>query len=151
MSGTGNNPLVPQGTLNRVRVHIVVPAFASLNVTSSNMARSFARIAFEGPFVEQIGTGTGVVNSPEPYVMSTITVNLLRTQSLALAWLKQSKSTSVLGNVVVHSDTAAFPAITLANTSIRDIDPGAYDGTDPVVRIDLRGTYYVNDNLWNAL
>lgn len=151
MSGTGNNPLVPQGTLNRVRVHVVVPSFASLNVTSSNMGRSFAKLSFEGPFVEQIGTGTGVVNSPEPYVMATITMNILRTQAIASAWKAQAQATSVLGNVVIHSDTSAFPAITLANTSIRDIDPGAYDGTDPVVRIDLRGTYYVNNNLWNAL
>ena len=145
------NPQVPQGTLNRVRCHVVIPSYATLNITSSNMGRNFAKISFEGPFVEQISTGTGIVTSPEPYVMATVNVGVLRTQSLAYSWLTQSQATSYLGNVVIHSDTSAFPAITLADVSIRDIDPGPFDGTDPIVRLDLRGVYYVNNNLWNAL
>ncbi|NDU91246.1 MAG: hypothetical protein G3I10_01270 [Ferrovum sp.] len=145
------NPLVSQGTLNRVRCSVVVPAFSSLNITSSFMGKSFATIEFEEPFAEQIKTGTGVVISPEPYVMAKVTVGLLRTQSLASAWLTQAQSASTLGDLYIHSDTSAFPAIYLAQTIIQDLNPGAYDGTDPVSKLILRGVYYVNNDLWNMV
>lgn len=143
------NPLTPQGVLNRVRTSIVVPSFPGLNITASFMGKSFAKPEFEGNFVEQIETGTGVVNSPEPFVMCTITVGILRTQPLAAAYMAQFLNNSALGTVTAHADTSAFPPITLVNTVIRHLDPGAWDGTDPVSRLTLRGAFYINANLWN--
>ena len=144
-------PLVPQGTLNRVRCSIVVPTFSSLNIASSYMGKSFASLSFQGPFTELIPTATGAVTSPEPYVMANITVGLLRTQGLAYSWLTQAGQTGSLGSVVIHSDTAAWPEITLIDAVINDIEPGAYDGMDPVVRLSLKGIYTVNSNLWNLV
>jgi hypothetical protein len=143
------NPYLVAGPLNRVRCHVVIAAIPTLNITSSFMGKSFAHIEFEGDFVQQIEVGTGVVNSPEPYVMASITVGLLRSQTLASAWLSQSQDTGVLGDVTIHSDTSAFPAITLNDAAIRSISPGSYDGTDPVVRLTIRGTFNVNGNLWS--
>lgn len=143
------NPYLNAGPLNRVRCSVVIAAFPSLNIISQYMGKSFAHIEFEGDFNQQIETATGVVNSPEPYVMATITVGLLRSQALAANWLAQSQDTSILGDVTIHSDTSAFPAITLNDTGIRTITPGAYDGTDPVVRLTLRGTFNVNSSLWS--
>ncbi len=143
------NPLVAQGTLNRVRCSVVIPGFTNLNITSSYMGKSFATIAFEGAYAEQIQTGTGVVVSPEPFVMATVTIGILRTQSLADAWLAQAQDTASIGSVTVHSDTAAFSAISLANAVIHDLEPGAFDGVDPVAKLTLRGVFYVNNSLWN--
>jgi hypothetical protein len=143
------NPYLNAGPLNRVRCHVVVASIPTLNVTAQNMGKSFARIEFEGDFTQQIETATGVVNSPEPYVMATINIGLLRPQSLAAAWLAQAQDTSVLGDVTIHSDTSLFPAIQLNDTSIRMLDPGAYDGTDPVTRLMLRGTFNINNALWS--
>lgn len=143
------NPLVSQGTLNRVRCSVIVPNFSSLNITAAYMGKSFASIDFEGAFDEQIETGTGAVTSPEPYVMATISVGLLRTQSLAVAWLNQAQTSSDLGTIIIHSDTAAFPAISLRSSVIRSLEPGAFDGMDPVARLTLRGVYDINNNLWN--
>ncbi len=146
MSG---NPLVTQGTLNRVRCHIVVANNPALNITSSYMGRRLATIRFEDAFADQIGTGTGVVNSPVPYVMAAIEASLLRTTSLADAWLAQSQNQSRIGPITIHSDTAAFSAIQIDNVVIRDLQPGVYDGTDPVSMLTLRGIYYVNNALWS--
>jgi len=143
------NPAVAQGTLNRVRCSVVLPDFPNLSITSPYMGKNFATIAFEGDFVAQEATGTGVVNSPEPYVIATITVDLLRTQALAANWLSQSQATAVLGDCDIHSDTRAFPAIKLHDTSVQKLDPGAYDGMNPVSRLTLRGVYYINNDLWN--
>ena len=144
-------PFVPQGTLNRLRCSIVVPGFPQLNITSPFMGKSFASISFQGPFVTPIKTGTGVVTSPEPYVMATVTVGLLRTQALASNWMIQAQLLGVLGPVTIYSDTAAFPALTIFDTSINDLEPGAYDGNDPVVRLQLNGVFYVNSALWSVL
>ena len=143
------NPYLNAGPLNRVRCHVVIPAIPTLNIQSSYMGKSFARIEFEGDFTQQIEVGTGVVNSPEPYVMATITVGLLRSQGLSANWLTQAQTTGILGDVTIHSDTSAFPAITLNDTAIRSLEPGAYYGTDPVVRLVLRGSFNVNSNLWS--
>jgi hypothetical protein len=143
------NPYLIAGPLNRVRCHVVISAIPTLNIASNFMGKSFAHIEFEGDFVQQIEVGTGVVNSPEPYVMASITVGLLRSQPLSASWLAQAQDTGVLGDVTIHSDTSAFPAITLNDTSIRSISPGAFDGTDPVVRLTLRGTFNINSALWS--
>jgi hypothetical protein len=144
-----NVPIVIQGPLNRVRCSVIVPNNTSLNILSQYMGKNFARIAFEGDAVTQHETGVFVINSPEPYIMATITCGLLRSQALANNWLIQMQTNSGLGPVTIHSDTSAFQAITLYNSVIRHLDPGAYDGTDPVVSLTIRGLFPVNSDMWN--
>jgi hypothetical protein len=140
---------VAQGTLNRVRTHIVVPSYPFLNVSAAYMGKSLAALTFDDPFVDQESTATGVVNSPRPFVMSTLTISLLRTQSLAAAWIAQAQTHSVLGSIDTYPDSAAFPVVTLANCSIIGIDPGAFDGQDPVVKTTIKGVFYANATLWS--
>jgi hypothetical protein len=146
-----NNPKIAQGSLNRVRCSIVIPGYPALNISSSYMGKNFASINFEGNFDEQIETGTGVVTSPEPYVMATVTVDLLRTQALAYNWLNQATTLSDLGPISIFSDTSAFPEIDLDTTVIRNCEPGVFDGKNPVVRLTLRGVLYANNNLWSMI
>lgn len=147
MSGT-QNPLVPQGTLNRIRTHIVLSSYPSLNITAANMTKGFATFAFEGNFVAQIETATGIVNSPEPYVMGTCTVEILRSQALATAYINQLSTNAMIGDVTGYSDSMTFAPITLNNCSIYNFDPGAYDGTKPAVRIVFRGVFTPNGAMW---
>jgi len=143
------NPYLTAGPLNRARVHIVVAATPTLNITAQFMGKSFATIEFEGDFTTQIEVGTGVVNSPEPYVMATISCGLLRSQSLSGAWLTQAQTGTVLGDVTIYSDTSAWPPITLNDTAVRMLQPGRFDGTDPIVALTLRGSYNINSSLWS--
>jgi hypothetical protein len=148
MSGS-TNPFIAQGNLSRLRTSITFGSYPALNIVSSNMGKSFAKLSFESPFTTQTETGTGIVNSPEPYVMANIAVGILRTQALGAAWLAQIQATSVLGQANIIPDTTTFPTITLQNTSITGFDPAAYDGIDPVIRMTIRGIYYPNQNLWD--
>jgi hypothetical protein len=147
---SGFNPLIAQGVLNKIRPHVVVPGNTALNAVASNMAKSQVVLTFEGPFVNQPETATGIVNARQPFVMAQIVVALLRPQPLAAAWVQQAQSDSVLGNVVVYSDAANFPEITLATSSITEIDPGAYDGVDPATKITIKGVFYINADMWAA-
>ena len=143
-----NNTAIAKGTLNRIRCSVVLPNNPSLNIISSQMGKSMARVTFEGQLVNQIPTATGVVNSPEPYVMVTITIALLRTTPLAAAWLAQLLADSNIQDATVYSDTAAFPPIALEDVVINHFDPGPYDGSSPDTPLVLRGALPVNNNLW---
>lgn len=146
------NPQIALGTLNRLRTSLVVPGFPNLNVTNSYMSKRFIHVTLdENPFGLGIETATGIVVSPEPYVMGTINVGLLRTTGLAQAWMTQAQSTVVIGAVEIHSDTSAFSALTINTCYIEKVDPGPYDGTNPEVSLVLRGVFYVNNDLWNLL
>lgn len=142
------NPFTPQGTLNRLKSSVTVPGNSALNITSSYMSKQFVSISFDGAFGEAIQTATGIVTSPEPFVMATITVGILRTQPLAAAWKLQAETLVAIGNVSVFPDTAAFPEYDLVNCIIQHIEPAAFDGIDPVVRVVIRGAYYINNALW---
>jgi hypothetical protein len=142
------NPQIQQGSLNRLLTHITFASYPALNIGAQNMSKRFAVASFGGSPMTQIPTGTGVVNSPEPYVMGSFSLDILRTQALGGAWLNQMQLNSVLGTCVGYPDSAVFPSITLVNASLLGFDPGAWDGTDPVIRITVTGTYYVNSVLW---
>lgn len=144
------NPQIPQGVLNRVRTSLIIPGNTSLNITAPYLGKSQIVVDFEGNFAEQIETATGAVRSPEPYVMATATASLLRSQSLAAAWLTQGTVDSYLGTVNAHADTTAYPVITLNECVIRMVQNGAWDGQDPIVRVVIRGVFYINASMWNA-
>ena len=143
------NPIVPQGTLNKVRCSIVVPGISGLNITAPYMGRNFATISFDGDFSRLIGTGTGGVTSPEPYVEATISVGILRTQALASAWRTQWESSAALGSISIYSDTAAFAEFDLDTCTITHFDPNAFDGMDPVSHLTIKGIYYINNSMWS--
>lgn len=146
------NPQIALGTLNRLRTSLVVPGFTNLNVTASYMSKKFITVTLdENPWVMGIETATGIVISPEPYVMGTVTVGLLRTLGLAQSWVLQGKATGAIGDIEIHSDTSAFEALTIHNAFIQHIDPGPYDGTNPETPLVLRGVFYVNNDLWNLV
>jgi hypothetical protein len=142
------NPLIAQGTLNRLKSSVTIPGNSSLNITSSYMGKQFVTVTFDGDFDKLIETATGAVTSPEPYVMATVSISLLRTQGLSGAWVAQAQASSDIGNVSIFPDSAAFPEIDLVNCVIQHIDPGAYDGLDPAVKLTLRGVFYINNNNW---
>ncbi len=147
---SGLAPLTQQGLLNRVLTHVVVPGFPQLSVTASFMSKSLAQLTFDGPAVDQIGTATGVVNSPMPYVMAALTVNLLRSQVLSTLYYAQWQSNAVIGAVTVYPDSTVLGPFTLANCSILDIDPGAFDGNDPTTKVSIKGIYFTNSKLWSS-
>ena len=148
---TGFNPLAVQGNLNRVATHVVVTSYPALTVTVGYMGKSQAQLTFEGAAVNQIGTATGIINSPEPYLFGTLVISLLRTQSLANLWIIQMQQNATVGTVVAYPDATTFSPLSLTNCSIQGFDPGAYDGQDPVTKVTLKGTFYVNASMWAAL
>ena len=143
------NPLIPQGLLNRVRGSVVIPAFPNLNITASYVALDGISLDIDDDGTDQLKTMTGIVNSPSPYVMATVTVHVLKTQALGEAWAQQFQSNGQIGRVVVHTDTPVLTQYRVHNCSLLKPQPGAMNGTNPSLILTIRGTYNVNDYIWS--
>src|SRR5579859_3913855 len=93
--------IVPQGTLNRLVASVSFVNFPSLNVTPPFLGRRAIRFTPDGDVTVFIGTMTGMVTSPEPYIGVTFLMSLLRTQPLAAAWQTQWLDSALLGDCTV--------------------------------------------------
>lgn len=142
------SPLIAQGNLNRVITHILFPNNLPLSVTAPFMAKGMANFTHEAQIVDQIGSATGIVNSPNVYVLGHFDLALLRSQGLAAAWLAQVQENAQIGTAVGYSDTDTYPPITLLNASIITHNPGPWDGTDPTCRFTVSGEFLINAAMW---
>lgn len=148
MSGTVSNPLIPLAPLNRIRASIVVASYPTLNVTASYLGKRGVSVDFGGEFTQMLDVMTGEIPSPEPFVPLDVRVSLIKTLALSGLWIAQAQLQTNLGNLTVHPDSSAFPDFDIFNASITRINAMAFDGSEPVCDITLRGYYPLNSALW---
>jgi len=144
------NPLISQGTLNRLRGSVTWSDHATLNVTSSYLGRDGIRISLQGDATTMIPTLTGAATSPEPFQLVEVTINLLKTQSLSDLYKSQMESTTLLGTGVVRTDTSTLSAYEFTNCAIKSVRELSFNGTDPNWVVVIGGYYLINSDLWNA-
>lgn len=142
------NPLVDQGTLNRVRATVTIPDNTGLNVTPSYLGPNGVSVATEGEATRNLPTMAGTVTSPEPYQMVTITIQLLRSQALANTYEQRRQTLSTVGSIRVTTDSAPLADYTYQNCSIANVAPMTFNGGDPGYVVTLHGYYPINSSLW---
>ena len=145
-----SNPMIPQGTLNRLRGSVNFVVNPQLNVTASYLGKAGITLALEGDSVVYIPTMSGAVTSPEPYMMVTCVVNILKTQNLADVFKKQLELNAVIGDFVVTPDASTLSTYYINNASIKSIKELSFNGEDAGMAITLSGYYSVNSALWNV-
>lgn len=143
------NPLVPQGTLNRLRASIVWPNFPGLNVTPSFLGKEGISLSFEGDATTFLETMTGAVTSTEPYQLCTLKVHLLKTQSLSAAYKAQLELSSLLGNCTVRPDSTTLSPYQLSNMGIQTVDQLQFNGSNAGWMVNLKGYYLINSAAWD--
>ena len=143
------NPLISQGTLNRLRASVVVNDFPSLNVTAPYLGEEGITLALEGDTVTFIPTLTGAVTSPEPYQKVTVTIHLLKTQGLAGQYKSQMESLALIGAIVVRPDAKSLPPYDLINCAIQGVTELKLNGKDAGWTARLGGYYLVNQDLYD--
>ena len=144
------NPLIVQGSLNRLRASVVWNDFPSLNVTASYLGKDGITLALDGESTAFINTMTGAVTSPEPYQMITLTLNLLKTQGLAGLYKSQVETSALLGNGVVRPDSLALPAYDITNCAIESVRELKFSGEDAGFAVTVKGYYLVNSSLYDS-
>jgi hypothetical protein len=143
------NPLIAQGTLNRLRAHVVWTAFPALNVTASYLGKEGVRLALEGESTTFIPTMAGAVTSPEPYMQINLTINLLKTQPLANLYKAQLEQNALIGTGTVWPDVTTLAPYNIINCAIESVRELAFSGEDPLWAVAIKGYYLVNSNLWD--
>jgi len=144
------NPLIQQGTLNRLVASVTWQNFPSLNVTPSFLNREAIRLALDGEATRFLPTVAGAVTSPEPYMMVTLTIHLLKTQGLSAQYKAQMESDTRLGNCVVRPDvqTGGITPYDLVNVALEGVREQDYSGGDAGWAVTCRGYYLINSSLW---
>lgn len=144
------NPLISQGTLNRLKASIVWNNNSSLNVTPSFLNKEGIRLSLDGEATKFFPTQTGAVTSPEPYMMITVTVNLLKTQSLSAQYKAQFELSTLLGDGVVRPDTSTgLTPYEITNCALEGVPQQSFNGEDPGWVVSIRGYYLINSSLWD--
>jgi hypothetical protein len=145
------NPLVDQGVLNLLRGSVTWEDFGALAVTAPYLDRAGITLRLEGEASTQHGTNTGIVQSPQPYMMCTVVVALLKTQPLSDRYKAQMEDTCLLGGFTVWPDTSTgLGPYDLSNGSIQSVGELSFNGSTPLFGISLRGVYYINANAFNG-
>ena len=143
------NPLVDQGFLNRVIASVSITNFPNLNVTAPFLNREAIRLALDGESTVFLPTLTGAVTSEEPYMMCTVAINLLKTQTLSGQYKAQMELQSTIGDIVVRPDSTILPPYDLVNCAIGGVREQSYAGNDAGWVVTLRGYYLINSGLFN--
>jgi hypothetical protein len=143
------NPLIDQGTLNRIIASVSWTSFPSLNVTAPFLNKAAIRLALDGESTLFLPTLTGAVTSPEPYMMITATINLLKTQGLAAQYKAQMELQSKIGDGVVRPDTTILPPYDIVNCAIQTVREMDYGGGDAGWAVTVRGYYNINSSLFS--
>ena len=145
------NPLVAQGTLNRLRASVVWVNYPQLNVTASYLGQNGIRLSLDGVATTFLPTMTGAVTSPEPYMMMSMQIHLLKTQQLADLYKQQMERDAKLGDGTIWPDVTAggISNYQIINTAIESVTDLSFAGTDASFMVTIRGYYLTNSSLWN--
>lgn len=148
------DPRIPQGFLNRLNSAVYFVDNPSLNITPSFLGKAGVSLRFGSKATTSIPTMAGRVQSPEPYLEATITLDLLRTQSLANLWKTQMELNTVLGDCTVYPDVSTgstgIGVFNLLNCAIEDPPELPFAGTDASFRITVSAYYDINSSLWGG-
>lgn len=144
-----SNPLIAQGTLNRLRGSVTVPGNTSLNVTASYLGKAGIRISLQGGATLNLPQMTGVVTSQEPYMAVEITMALLKSQSLSDLYKQQMELSSLIGDITVRPDTTTLGVYQFYNCSIMDVPELSFAGDDASYPVKIGGYYNINSSMWN--
>lgn len=143
------NPLIDQGSLNRIRGSITIPNFPALNITAPYLGKQGIRLALQGESVVYLPTMTGAVTSQEPYMMIEVAATLLKTQPLSNQFKLQMESSALIGDISVRPDAAQLGIYEVVNSSIKGVREMSFAGDEPGWVVTLGGYYLVNNSLFD--
>jgi len=141
---------IPQGTINRLRGSISFPDYPAINITAAYLGSENIKVIYTGESTAIIPTTTGIITSPEPFLLVEIQAHVLRTNGLADAIFRQLQILSTVNNAVVRSDSSTSQDVTIFNTSISNLGEVHQDGKNPAQMIHFKGYLPINNSLFGA-
>ena len=144
------NPLIDQGSLNRLRAAIIFPTYPGMNINAAQLTKDGIRLALEGQSTTYLPTLVGAVRSQEPYMMVTLTASLVKSIPISNAFKIQMETNSWMGTCTVRPDNQNLGIYGLLNVSITAIREMNFAGEDAAWVVSFRGYYTINSNIWSV-
>ena len=144
------NPQIPQGTLNRLLATVVFSDNAGLNVTAPYLGKNGIHLVLDGKSAESLPTMTGTVISPEPYMMGTATMDLLKSQAFADRYKQQMETNSSIGNGTIWPDSTTLSPFNIFNAVITGVRDLPFNGQSAEFAVSIEFYYQVNSNLYGG-
>lgn len=143
------------GVVNRLAASVTIPLYTSLSVTAQFLAKPGIRLAPEGDTTKFIEMMTGVVPSPEPYVLMTATIALAKTLSVSAAYQAQMQLSTILGQVTIRPDvtrgSGGLQPFVLQDAALMRAENMDFGGDSAEFGVVIRGSWYINSALWSGL
>lgn len=143
------NPLIDQGTLQRVRGSVTWSSNPTLNITAPYLGKEALHLAIQGESTTYIPTMTGAVRSQEPYMMIELTAHLLKTQPLSDLYKQRMETDSFLGDGTVRTDAQSLGSYQIINCSVSGVRELSFAGEDAGYILMVKGYYLVNSTLFS--
>lgn len=143
------NPLIAQGSLNKVRASVTWPSFTTLNVTAPYLGKAGIRLTLQGESTLYLPTMTGAVTSQEPYMMIEMVINLIKPQALANLYKQQMETNSLIGDGSVRPDATALGVYQLTNCAIKGVRELDFSGEHEGFAVTIGGYYLTNSSLFS--
>lgn len=145
------NPNIIPSPLNRVRANVSIPSAPNLNVTAPYLAEDGISVSFTGDVATVLNGLTSTINSEEPYIVTQININLIKSLALSAQWLTRIQEAPILGNVTIVSDTKEFPSLTFYNCTITRVADVSMAGKQAGYDITITGYWAISNDLWNPV
>ena len=147
---------VAQGTLNRLRAHVVFAQVMSngqpMQITSPYLGTEGIRLALDSNATDLLPTMTGMVSSPAPYQSCTLTIAIVKSASALANQLMQmmQMQSTLIGNVTVYPDVdmSILQPFNLLNMALETVREMNFAGTEPVIVFTMRGYLQVNQGFF---
>lgn len=138
---------IQQGQLNLARVGLACgdSSLTGLNVSAAHLGQDMIDVTQSDDAAELIRTATGAVISPKFAVGVEITLDLVRTTSVAENYRAAMLSNSILGDVTVTWDSSNLSTETFHQCVIKSF-PVKANGSEATVKVVLSAIRYVNEN-----
>lgn len=149
------SPIINLGVVNRLAASVTIPLYSSLSVTAQFLAKPGIRLAPEGDTTKFIEVMASVVPSPEPYIMMTATIPLVKTLSIAAAYQAQMQLSTILGQVTIRPDvtrgSGGLQPFVLQQAALMRAENMDFGGESAEFGVVIRGAWYINAALWSGL
>ncbi|HXS13676.1 MAG TPA: hypothetical protein VN734_13290 [Acidobacteriaceae bacterium] len=149
------NQAINLGVINRLAASVTVSSNLLLTVTPPFLTKQGIRLAPDGDATKFIEVMTGVVPSPEPYIMMTARIGVVKTMPLAAAYQTQFLTNTLLGNVTIRPDVSrgsgGLQPFVLNNAALMSMPDMDFSGENAEFVVSIRGSWYINSALWTGL
>ena len=151
-----------QGSLNRLRGHVVFNEMPELTVAASDLGPEGIRLSFDNVATDLLPTMTGMVPSPRPYMETTLTLSIVKTMPIGILYKTTLMYATIVGTIVVWPDVETgndiygqaatdIGTFIIEGAALENFREMSFAGNEATLNITIKGYTQVNQTYFNGM